>query len=141
MRRLAIGPLLSELRDIIISRVNNIPETKDLKFAIFSGHDSTMVPLLTIFNAFERRWPNFNTHLVFELFESKEKSWFYKLFSSAQDNYYVRVKCDDKIIELPECQKDDRHHPNDKSLCTLNVFLDLVDSYIPKNYVQECLDK
>ncbi|CAI2165427.1 777_t:CDS:2 [Funneliformis geosporum] len=140
MRRLAMGPFLIDLRDIILSKVNNKSETKDLKFAVFSGHDSSMVPLLTMFSAFDRRWPKFNTHITLELFESNEKSWIYKLFSSAHDNHYVRVRCNDRILELPECQKDDQHHPNDKSLCTLNAFLSLVDSYIPKNYIQECSD-
>ncbi|CAG8435561.1 8468_t:CDS:2 [Funneliformis caledonium] len=140
MRRLAMGPFLIDLRDIILSKVNNKSETKDLKFAVFSCHDSSMVPLLTIFSGFDHRWPKFNTHITFELFESNEKSWVYKLFSSANDNHYIRIRCNDKILVLPECQKDDQHHPNDKSLCTLNAFLSLVDSYIPKNYIQECSD-
>src|SRR5436309_12190948 len=83
MRRLAMGPFLADLRDVILSKVNNISETKDLKIAIYSGHDSTIAPLLTIFNAFDRKWPKFNSHLTLELFESKEKSeksWFSKLF-------------------------------------------------------------
>jgi len=124
MRRLAIGPFLADLRDIILSKVNNTPETKDLKFAIYSGHDSTMAPLITTFSAFDHRWPKFNSHLTLELFESKEeKSLFSKLFSSAQNNHYIRVRYNDKILELPACQNDDQHHPNDRSLCTLKAFL------------------
>ncbi|RIA89614.1 histidine phosphatase superfamily, partial [Glomus cerebriforme] len=141
MRRLAIGRFLAELREIILSKVNNTSETKDLKFAIYSGHDSTIAPLITTFNAYNHRWPKFNSHLTLELFESKEKSSFFKLFSSAQDNHYIRVKYNDKILELPACQNDGQHHPNDKSLCTLKAFLSLVDSHIPKDYIQECLDK
>jgi acid phosphatase len=129
MRRLAIGPFLADLRDIILSKVNNIPETKDLKFAIYSGHDSTMAPLIATFSAFDHRWPKFNSHLTLELFES-----------STQDNHYVRVRYNDKVLELPACQNDDKHHPNDKSLCTLKAFLTLIDSHIPKDYIQECLD-
>ena len=139
-----MGPFLADLRDVILSKVNNISEKKDLKFAIYSGHDSTIGPLIIIFNAFDHRWPKFNSHLTLELFESKEKSeksLFSKLFSSAQDNHYIRVKYNDKILELPACQNDDQHHPNDKSLCTLKAFLTLIDSHIPKDYIQECLDK
>ncbi|CAB4420824.1 unnamed protein product [Rhizophagus irregularis] len=121
MRRLAMGPFLADLRDIILSKVNNIPEAEDLKFAIYSGHDSTLAPLIATFNAFDHRWPKFNSHLILELFESKEE------FSSAQDNHYVRVRYNDKILELPACQNDDKHHPKDKSLCTLKAFLTLVD--------------
>ncbi|EXX70764.1 uncharacterized protein OCT59_020543 [Rhizophagus irregularis] len=134
MRRLAIGPFIADLRDIILSKVNNIPEAEDLKFAIYSGHDSTLAPLIATFNAFDHRWPKFNSHLILELFESKEE------FSSAQDNHYVRVRYNDKILELPACQNDDKHHPKDKSLCTLKAFLTLVDSHIPKDYIRECLD-
>ncbi|GET03926.1 phosphoglycerate mutase-like protein [Rhizophagus clarus] len=101
------------------------------------GHDSTMAPLIATFSAFDHRWPKFNSHLTLELFESKEEK---SLFSSAQDKHYVRVKYNDKILELPACQNDDKHHPNDKSLCTLRAFLTLVDSHIPKDYIQECSD-
>ncbi|CAN0552189.1 unnamed protein product, partial [Ectocarpus sp. 8 AP-2014] len=37
------------------------------KFALFSGHDTVVAPLLAAFGAYDCRWPPYASHVAFEL--------------------------------------------------------------------------
>ncbi|CAG8647703.1 13666_t:CDS:2 [Acaulospora morrowiae] len=152
LRRLGIGPLLFELRDQMLSKIGNSKESaKNLKLAIYSAHDVTIAPLLAAFGAYEnRRWPAFASHIVIELFQQKSSS----SQTNIDDNdrvknqktddtenpgeYFVRVRYNNKILELSGCQKDGMHHTNDKSLCTMKAFLEILKEQIPVDFEKEC---
>lgn len=96
-------------------------------------------------------WPN------------KEKTWWSSLFSSSSpsnapassarkslaqmsptekaglDNYYVRMRYNDKPVTIPFCQVDGRHRVGDESLCTLAAFKEAADSFTPQDWKKECM--
>jgi acid phosphatase len=80
---------------------------------------------------------------LFELFKEKKpesSSWLGSLWKkSDEQDYFVRVRYQDKIMKLPGCAETGKHHPNgDQSLCTLAAFREAVDKQIPKDWAEEC---
>ena len=57
---------------------------------------------------------------------------------SKLSGYYVRLRFNDKIMTVPACQAPGSHHADDNSLCTLETFKRVVDSYTPRNWKREC---
>lgn len=72
----------------------------------------------------------------------------YNSLSQAQkaklDDYYVRLRFNDKIMTVPACKAAGRHFEDDESLCTLETFKRVADSFVPKTWKRQCgmnLDK
>ena len=61
---------------------------------LLSAHDTTLLPLLTALGQHQSTWPNFTSHLAFELWAHKGK-------------HYVRVLHDGQTHVLLECGADD----------------------------------
>ncbi|KAI7599205.1 hypothetical protein KC319_g22877, partial [Hortaea werneckii] len=136
---------------------------------------------LGAFDVASDKWPNYTSSIAFELFKrkpsaststtqqpagttgtiwpSKEKTWWYALFSSPKptttartpladlpsseqsklDEYFVRLRYNDKPVTLPYCQqKRERHLDGDESFCTLAAFKEAADSITPKDWKTEC---
>ncbi|CAO3662946.1 unnamed protein product [Umbelopsis ramanniana] len=144
--KLSLGRLMGDIRDRMVRKVNGTDKQvgeENLKMAIYSGHDTTVAPLLIIMGVFDKRWPPFSSSILFELFKEKKpesSSWFGSLWKTSDDqDYYVRVRYQDKLMKLPACADAGKHHPNgDKSLCTLAAFREAVDNQIPKDWAEEC---
>ncbi|KAF2845655.1 histidine acid phosphatase-like protein [Plenodomus tracheiphilus IPT5] len=62
--------------------------------------------------------------------------------SQAQRNelkdYYVRIRYNDKIMQVPGCKAEGKHLNGDTTFCTLEAFKSIVDAYTPKNWKAEC---
>jgi acid phosphatase len=54
------------------------------------------------------------------------------------DDYYVRLRYNDKPVTIPFCKPADRHYKDDETFCTLSAFKEAVDSFTPKNWKAEC---
>ena len=54
------------------------------------------------------------------------------------DGYYVRLRYNDRIFKVPGCAKPGNHLEGDDSLCTLEAFKRISDSFTPKNWKVEC---
>ncbi|KAF2740843.1 phosphoglycerate mutase-like protein [Polyplosphaeria fusca] len=54
------------------------------------------------------------------------------------DGYYVRVRYNDKIMQVPGCKARGKHLEGDTTFCTLEAFKSIVDSYTPKNWKHAC---
>ncbi|PVH99688.1 phosphoglycerate mutase-like protein [Periconia macrospinosa] len=52
--------------------------------------------------------------------------------------YYVRVRYNDKIMQVPGCKQQGKHLDGDESFCTLEAFKEIVDKYTPKNWKHAC---
>ncbi|ORX55726.1 phosphoglycerate mutase-like protein [Hesseltinella vesiculosa] len=138
VRRLGLGRLMGDIRDRMVFRANGSDknsEEADFKLSVYSGHDSTVAPLLIILGGYDKRWPPFGSALIFELFKSKATSmWPWK-----QPDHYVRVRYNDKVLELPGCAQNGNHHASgDQSLCTLDAFLAIVRDQVPDDWEKEC---
>ena len=54
------------------------------------------------------------------------------------DGYYVRLRYNDKVMNVPGCRATGSHFPGDESLCTLEAFKRIADSFTPKDWKGEC---
>ncbi|KAL0091912.1 histidine phosphatase superfamily [Phycomyces blakesleeanus] len=136
VRRLGMGRLMGDIRDRMVNRATRLdkdtPEA-DHQLAIYSGHDTTVGPLLIILNGFDERWPPFGSSVIFELFEKETAKWF-----GTKTEHFVRVRYNDKLLELPGCAGSGDHLAEDKSICTLEAFQKIVKDSIPEDWEQEC---
>lgn len=55
--------------------------------------------------------------------------------------YYVRVRYNDKIMQVPGCKADGKHLDGDTTFCTLEAFKSIVDKYTPKNWRSACVSR
>ena len=55
------------------------------------------------------------------------------------DNYYVRMRYNDRPVTIPFCQVEGRHRVGDESLCTLAAFKEAADSFTPQDWKKECM--
>ncbi|EJW03520.1 hypothetical protein EDEG_00202 [Edhazardia aedis USNM 41457] len=110
------GDLISDLCQKISKKIINPSENP--KMYIFSGHDTTIFPILHIFGLSNNEWPKFGANIIFETFMSKEQK------------YYIRIKYNDQILSIPRCKK---HYNRDKSFCEIKDFFDICKSYTSGN--------
>ncbi|KAF1954784.1 phosphoglycerate mutase-like protein [Byssothecium circinans] len=52
--------------------------------------------------------------------------------------YYVRIRYNDRIMQVPGCKVQGKHLEGDKSFCTLEAFKEIVDKFTPKNWKHAC---
>ncbi|KAI8149180.1 histidine phosphatase superfamily [Fennellomyces sp. T-0311] len=132
-RRLGMGRLVGEIRDRIEDKVSGKDDTR--KLHVYSGHDTTVGPLLISLGAFDKRWPPFSSAVIFELFKQKggDGGWFKKT-----DKHFVRVRYNDKLLQLPGCAQKGEHYEGDATLCTLEAFQKIVKDQVPENWTEEC---
>ncbi|KAI3653154.1 hypothetical protein MP228_002579 [Amoeboaphelidium protococcarum] len=115
---------------------NNLGQD-ELKMAIYSGHDSTLGPVLGMLKLDDDRWPAFASNLTFELLQDTSQVQ-QQSSKSPSSSLYIRSKYNGVIRQLPFCQAKGKHHPKHKDLCTLDAFFDRMEQVIPKDYKQEC---
>ena len=183
-RQLGIGALVGDLTQRMVEHTigSGANDEKPFKMSLAGCHDTTIAATLTALGAFEvekDKWPNFTCSIAFELFKrkgpdsqtsngsisgaiwpSKEKTWWYSLFSSPHsskpvaartpidewsdtdknklDDYYVRLRYNDKPLTVPFCKTVNRHFEDDESICTLAAFKEAADSFTPKNWKAQC---
>ncbi|KAF2749384.1 phosphoglycerate mutase-like protein [Sporormia fimetaria CBS 119925] len=54
------------------------------------------------------------------------------------DGYYVRIRYNDQVMQVPGCKKPGNHLEGDTTFCTLEAFKSIVDKYTPKNWKHAC---
>ena len=64
---------------------------------LFSGHDTTLMPLLVALGYDFVDWPPFMSNLIFELFWCKEEK-----------KHYVRIMFNKKVVSVAGCDQDDQ---------------------------------
>ncbi|KAL5431592.1 hypothetical protein PMIN06_012261 [Paraphaeosphaeria minitans] len=53
-------------------------------------------------------------------------------------DYYVRIRYNDKIMQVPGCKPEGKHLDGDTTFCTLEAFKGIVDKFTPKNWKHAC---
>ncbi|KAL5114245.1 hypothetical protein ACEQ8H_007854 [Pleosporales sp. CAS-2024a] len=56
-------------------------------------------------------------------------------------DHYVRIRYNDKIMQVPGCKAEGQHLGGDTTFCTLEAFKSIVDKYTPKNWKSACKSK
>ncbi|KAJ2725506.1 hypothetical protein GGI07_001262 [Coemansia sp. Benny D115] len=119
--KLYIGSFIGDLKDQLEDRIAG--KTGDLKLAVYSGHDSTVMPMLAALKAsnHDMLWPPYASNLVFELWRKND------------GNRVVRVLYNGRVLRLQEgfewC---------DLNACPVKTFFEHLDKYIPRDIVAEC---
>ncbi|KAI0515097.1 histidine phosphatase superfamily [Xylaria bambusicola] len=54
------------------------------------------------------------------------------------DEYFVRVRYNDRIMTVPGCRAEGKHFDGDASLCSLSSFKSIVDKFTPRNWKRAC---
>ena len=57
------------------------------------------------------------------------------------NDYYVRLRYNDKVMQIPGCKPDGKHLDGDTSFCTLEAFKSIVDKFTPKNWHAACTSR
>ncbi|KAI9345447.1 histidine phosphatase superfamily [Pilaira anomala] len=127
VRRLGLGRLMGVIRDRMILKEKDVDDKDKLKLAVYSGHDTTVAPMLIILNVFDERWPPFGSAILFELFKEKQGQ-----------EHYVRVKYNETTVQIPTCSIEGNHRKGDKSLCTLDAFKKAIEDQVPLDWEKEC---
>ncbi|USP80250.1 hypothetical protein yc1106_07524 [Curvularia clavata] len=100
--------------------------------------------------------------------QSKSQSWWSSLFGSTKtteaglapegiarkpltdlsqaqrdqlSGYYVRLRYNDKVMQIPGCKAEGKHLPGETTFCTLEAFKGIVDKYTPKNWKAACASR
>ncbi|KAJ3354213.1 hypothetical protein GGF32_002642 [Allomyces javanicus] len=135
MGRLLIGRFVTEVHELMAHHVTGVaPDpaefsmhvqhmrasgtTNPPRLALYSGHDTTLVPLVAALGAWDHTWPPFASHLTLELFQTETR---------AEDSHFVRLRLNGTNLRVPACQEPGAHYPGDPSLCTYAAFKALVD--------------
>lgn len=127
--------------------------TSNIAFELFKRKDTDPQPKLMNGVTTGTIWP------------SKEKTWWSSLFSfsssnststpqqtsprspiaewpegekSKLDDYYVRLRYNDRPVTVPFCKVAGRHFEGDESFCTLAAFKEAADSFTPRSWKAEC---
>ncbi|KAJ1824267.1 hypothetical protein LPJ56_002852 [Coemansia sp. RSA 2599] len=125
------------------------------KLALYGGHDITVGPMSIIMGANNRRWLPFASTLTFELFKDKRGSAQAAQATKTADlprpatvprdlktgGYYVRVRLNDQVLQVPTCEVPGKHHPQmGSSMCTLAAFFEHLEPVIAseKELKREC---
>jgi len=82
-RKLGMGRFLEE----IVSHI----DTDKHRGVLFAGHDATIMPLLSFFDAFDGRWPVFASSVTFEVLEREGEA----------AGKFIRMLRNDKPLRLP----------------------------------------
>lgn len=122
--KLGIGPLWSEIIDHIYPHIdennNNINKTL---LSIFSGHDTTLIPLLISLgtNVWDGIWPPYASMMIIEIHEV-----LYHNDDNDNDKYLFRLLFNGQIItnRIDEC---------DTELCNISILLNRIKDFATRN--------
>ncbi|KAJ1861262.1 hypothetical protein LPJ57_006548 [Coemansia sp. RSA 486] len=119
--RLHIGSFIGTLRDQLQNVVAG--KTGSVKLALYSGHDTTIGPILGSLKAGNRQmlWPPYASNLIFELWKKKDGS------------RVVRVLFNGEVLQLQQ-----GNQWCDLSACPLDTFTSYLGDYIPSDIAAEC---
>ncbi|KAF9565944.1 Lysophosphatidic acid phosphatase type 6 [Mortierella alpina] len=122
MLQLGMGPLVAEIRNNLLNANQEGPKGGDQeRFRIYSGHDSTLSPLLGVLDSADMHWPVYvsASNVIFEL------------WSSPSDRDFVRVLHNGKVLETKSgwC---------DLGWCPLKTFIDYLGGFVVEDLATAC---
>lgn len=114
--RVGIGFLIKEM----FEEIDEMMEDKtSRRFLFYSGHDSTLMPLMTAFNVSNGKWTPYASYFIIELYEITGGS------------YAIRIMYNGEVQKLPFCE--------DKEICDMDTVKKYVETIVPKDRESECM--
>ena len=141
--RLGIGPFLQEIIDVITTTSNkNIPNIKlqNGKIFVYSGHDSTIVPLLCTLRNFNTEkhtavWPPYASTIIMEVCEKNNMR-----DESNDSKTMIRFLYNDQELEIPIGDTSSKGEQKEelKTWLSLEELMKLWSPLIPQDFTKEC---
>ncbi|KAJ5076811.1 lysophosphatidic acid phosphatase type 6 [Anaeramoeba ignava] len=113
--KLSVGLLI---KDILEAMQNKIVEKIEYKYMFYSGHDTTLAPLLSNFNVFDGSKVYYSSFIIFEL------------YSDDSNHFFVRFIYNDEVYLIPGCKS---------TFCEFETFIEIAKKVIPINFTEECV--
>jgi len=113
--RLGIGSFMAEIVDVL--ELTQKSPASVPKYIVYSGHDTTIGPLMAAMQNYDGYWPPYASHVEIELWENNGA-------------YFVAVRYQGAYQVLSTCQG--------QKMCPYAQFLEAVNPFLPTNFVQEC---
>jgi len=88
--QIAIASFLQDILDLLHSVHSN---TSSVKFALYSGHDTTLLPLLISYDIWDGQWPSYASLLRIELLSDPQNG-----------KNFVRLVYNNECLRLPGCE-------------------------------------
>jgi len=114
--QVGIGYLLQEIGQYWNAVVTNSTSFPQYKLTMWSGHDTTLVPLLAAFQQWNGVWAHYASQMQFELYQSKSTG-----------KFAMRVNYNGQSLTLPGCSS---------SMCDWNTFYSFVQTLFPTGNCQ-----
>lgn len=122
--RISIGHWLREMLNLMLAHSSSSTDSEKtgdpVKFVLYSGHDTSVAPLLGALGAKGRQmgWPPYASNVVMELWRKQ-----------GEDDLFVRVFYNGEILQTEWC---------DMRACQLEKFKERIGEFIPVNPLAEC---
>ncbi|KAJ6242006.1 lysophosphatidic acid phosphatase type 6 [Anaeramoeba flamelloides] len=104
------------LKDLLEAMLFKTTNQNNYKFMLYSGHETTVYPLIKLLGINTVEEIPYAGHLSFQLLKEYKK-------------YFVRITFNDQVLTIPQCKLQD---------CPFNKFYKLVMELIPNSYSQIC---
>jgi len=126
LKQLKAGPFIQKLVTEFENKRDNKLEPKDLKISLYTGHDSSVVNILSALNVWEKQFPAYGIMAMFELVRDKKTG-------EIGVQMYLRNSATSGAIPLtmPGCEH----------FCPLDKFVELGKKVIPKDRAAACQAK
>ncbi|EJD54828.1 phosphoglycerate mutase-like protein [Auricularia subglabra TFB-10046 SS5] len=143
-RRLAMGRLLDTLQRKMQAKADGEPRQPHL--LVHSTHDTALAGVCQTLDVYDERWPAFTASVTFELFRhrsavSNARTWLQAVglgTPSATPQHYIRMRYQNRSLELPFCAQKGKHLPGAPEFCTLEAFQARVRELTPDDWAYEC---
>ncbi|KAF9348135.1 Acid phosphatase-like protein 2 [Mortierella sp. AD094] len=113
--QLGIGPLANDIKQNLLKAKAN----GKIRFSFYSGHDTTISPLLGMLDAVDQWWPPYASNLLIELWKSP------------RGQYYIRVLYNGAILPT-------KSEWCDLEWCPLDAFIGYIDKFIVEDLTALC---
>ncbi|KAF9995734.1 hypothetical protein BGZ79_010548 [Entomortierella chlamydospora] len=113
--QLGIGPLTNDIKQNLLKAKAN----GKIRFSFYSGHDTTISPLLGMLDALDQRWPPYASSVLIELWKSPG------------GQHYVRVLYNGAILPT-------KSRWCDLEWCPLDAFISYIDRFIVEDLTTSC---
>ncbi|KAF9901362.1 Acid phosphatase-like protein 2 [Lobosporangium transversale] len=114
--QLGIGPLASDIKqNLLIAKEGN----SKVRLSFYSGHDTTIQPLLGMFDAEDQQWPPYASNIILELWKS------------SPGEHFVRVLYNGEVLDV-------KSNWCDLEWCPFDTFIKYLDRFILKDLMAKC---
>ncbi|KAK3828178.1 MAG: histidine phosphatase superfamily [Benniella sp.] len=116
--RLGIGPLVGDIKqNLLLAKANG-----KVRLSSYSGHDTTLSPLLGVFDSVDVRWPPYASNMLIELWKTPH------------NEYFVRVIYNGAVVQT-------KSQWCDLEWCPLETFIEYLDRFIVTDVAAMCQRK